>query len=171
MLMFKVSIRYALFCSLFLVGLFFLSGVFGINPLIDLTHLFFDILIFAVFIFFGLKDFKTNFGEGYLHFWQGMTIGFFIYSLTALVFTVVLVVYFLIDQSAIPEYKEAAISFLESRRAVYEEQFGIEGFKVQLEGVEKVTLTDLVVSSAVKKIIAGFFVTPVISIILRKKPK
>ena len=169
--MFKVAIRYALIGAIFLVVLFFLSGVFGVNPLIDLSHLLFDVIIFSVFIFFAEKDYKENLGNGFLHFWQGMTIGFFVYSSATLVFSLVLGIYFQTDPSILSDYQEAATAFLESKREQYTEQFGEGGFNIQLEGIKTVTLLDLWVSSAVKKIIAGFFVTPVISIILRKKPK
>lgn len=169
--MFKVSIKYALFCALFLVVLFFLSGYLGANPLIDLTHLFFDVIIIGVFIFFTQKDYKTNVYDGYLHFWQGMTLGFFVYTVVAAVFALFLATYLWLDPDVLPAYKASATAFLSEKRDVYVEQFGEEGFQVQLDGIELVTATDLWVSSAVKKIIAGFFVTPVISIILRKKPK
>ncbi len=169
--MFKVSIKYSLVCALFLVILFFLSGFLGANPLIDLTHLFFDVIIIGVFIFFAQKDYKTNYYEGYLHFWQGMTLGFFIYTVVAVIFAGFLAAYLWLDPTVLPAYKESATAFLSGKRDIYVEQFGEEGFQVQLDGIELVTAMDLWVSSAVKKIIAGFFVTPVISIILRKKPK
>ncbi len=171
MQMFKVSLRYAVFCGVFLIVLFFVSGYFGTNPMIDLTHLVFDAIIFGVFIFFALKDFRVNIYNGYLHFWQGMTIGFFVYSVTALIFTVFLAAYLWLDPSVLPAYKSSAIDFLMSKKEIYTEQFGEEGFQVQLDGIDTVTAMDLWASSGVKKIIAGFFVTPVISIILRKKPK
>ena len=169
--MFKISIKYALFCALFSVVLFFLSGYVGANPLIDLTHLFFDVIIIGVFIFFTQKDFKTSENDGYLHFWQGMTLGFFVYTVVGVIFAGFLAMYLWLDPGALPAYKESATAFLSEKRDIYVEQFGEEGFQIQLDGIELVTATDLWVSSAVKKIIAGFFVTPVISIILRKKPK
>ncbi|XOV91485.1 MAG: DUF4199 domain-containing protein [Bacteroidota bacterium] len=171
MSMLKVSFRYALFCAGFLVILFFVSGYFGSNPLIDLSQLFFDVMIIGVFIFFALKDYKMNFYDGYLHFWQGMTIGFFLYTIVALMFSLFLALFLWADPALLTAYKESAIAFLNGKRDVYVEQFGEEGFQVQLDGIESVTAMDLWLSSGVKKIIAGFFVTPVISIILRKKPK
>ena len=169
--MFKVSVKYALFCALFLLVLFFLSSFFGANPLIDLTHLFFDVIIIGVFIFFAQKDYKTNFYDGYLHFWQGMTLGFFVYTVVAVIFSLFLAAYLWLDPGVLAAYKESAIGFLSEKKDIYVEQFGEEGFQVQLDGIELVTAMDLSVSAGVKKIIAGFFVTPVISIILRKKPK
>lgn len=169
--MFRPSIKYALFCALFLVMFFFVSDYLGSNPLIDLSQLLFDVIIFGVFIFFAQKDFRDHVSGGVLHFWQGMTIGFFVYSAVALLFSVFLGMYLWLDPTLLPTYKESALEFLTNQQEMYEEQFGEDGFQVQLDGIEAVTATDLWLSSGVKKIIAGFFVTPVISIILRRKPK
>lgn len=169
--MFKASWKYALICGVFLTVLYHLSAFFGLNPLINIGHLVFDILIFGLFIFFALKEFKTYDNEGILHFWQGMTIGFIVFGLSTVVFSMALVIFFIFDENAVINYQEAATNFLNSRAEIYKEQFGEEGFAKQLTEIQNVAVSDLIISSAVKKILAGFFITPVISIILRKQPK
>jgi hypothetical protein len=57
------------------------------------------------------------------------------------------------------------------RADLYIEQFGEDGYQLQLEEIEGIQTWDLVSSSSMKKLVAGFFITPVISIILRKQPK
>lgn len=169
--MVKTSIKYALICGLFLVAAYHLSYALGANPLIDITHLIFDVIIFGLFIFFAEKEYKTYKNGGILHFWQGMSIGFFVYTLASIVFVFSQIIYFALDTEAVSNYQEAALAFLNDRMDIYKEQFGDEGFERQLEDIRTVTKWDLILSSTIKKIIAGFFISPVISIILRKQLK
>ena len=74
------------------------------------------------------------------------------------------------DTDAVINYQSAATNFLNERSKIYIEKFGQEAYELQLEEIQKVTKWDLIQESTIKKIIAGFFITPVISIILRKQP-
>lgn len=137
----------------------------------NLAHLLFDLMIFGIFIFFGTKEFKVSHDDEVLHFWQGMTLGFNTYFIATAVFSIYLLIYFQWNTDALAAYQEAATQFLMDKRAVYEEKLGKESFQAQLDGISVVTWNDLVLSAGLKKILAGFFITPVISIILRKQPK
>ncbi len=167
--MLKTSIKYALFCSVFLIVIFHVSDYFGINPLMNVVHLVFDLMIFSIFIFFGTKEFKVDQENEVLHFWQGMTIGFNIYLIATAFFSLYLLIYFQFSVSAVIDYQESATNFLLEKRDIYEEKIGAEAFQAQLDGIASVKWNDLVLSAALKKILAGFFITPVISIILRKQ--
>ena len=169
--LFRASWKYALLAGVFLIILYHVSAFFGINPLINIGHLLFDILIFGLFIFFAAKEYKLEQRNGIFHFWQGMTIGFTVYIIGTALFAIGLILFFTFDDQAVSNYQEAATEFLNSRASVYTEQFGEETFAKQLHEIEEVTVSDLVLSSTLKKLLAGFFVTPVISIILRKQPK
>lgn len=169
--MVKISLKYSVICGIFLIGMYHLSFLLDSNPLIDVTHLIFDIIIFGLFIFFAEKEFKTYKNGGILHFWQGMSIGFLVYGLATFIFIISLVIYFVADIDAVINYKEAATKFLNERAEIYKDQFGKESYEKQLEDIRSVTKWDLIFSSSIKKIMAGFFITPVISIILRKQNK
>jgi hypothetical protein len=169
--MFNVSIKYAAICSVFLIILFHVSAYFGINPLMNVAHLIFDLIIFGVFIFFGSKEFKTEQQDEILHFWQGMTIGFNVYFFGTIFFGIYLFIYFQIDENVLIGYKEAATTFLMEKKDIYIDRIGQEAFDSQVESIDDATSNDLLLSSVLKKILAGFFITPVISIILRKQPK
>lgn len=169
--MVKVSLKYAVICSIFLIIIYHVSDYFGINPLMNLAHLIFDIVMFGLFIFFAVKEFKTDQENEILHFWQGMTIGFNVYISSTIIFGLYLVAYFQIEPNVLSEYKEAALAFLMEKKDVYVEKMGQDTFQEQIESLEIVTNSDLLLSATLKKILAGFFITPVISIILRKQPR
>jgi hypothetical protein len=143
---------------------------YGSNPLIDIRHLLFDVVIFFVFIFFASKEFKSYLNNGFLHFWQGMSIGFITYIGAALVFGIFLALLFNLDASIFSKYQEDAKAFLEIQKPLIVERMSEEEFEKQLKGIYEISSNDLIFSTIGKKILAGFFITPVVSIILRKKP-
>ena len=169
--MLKRSLKYALSCGVFLVVVFHLSYLVGSNPLIDLSHLALDAFLIGMFIFFAAKEYKRYDGDGIFYFWQGMTIGFWVYILGVLVFFGAQTIYFQLNSDAVINYQTDATNFLNEKAAIYNEKFGEEVFQAQLDAIRQVNSWDLIFSSTMKKIIAGFFVSPVISIILRNKHK
>ncbi len=68
-------------------------------------------------------------------------------------------------------YKEGAKAFLLDRKEIFLKEFTEEQLNEQLAAVDEITTTQLLFSTFWKKIGAGFLITPVVSIILRKKPK
>ncbi|MFY0601190.1 MAG: DUF4199 domain-containing protein [Cyclobacteriaceae bacterium] len=169
--MLKVGLKYAVICSVFLVVIFHVSSFFGINPLMNLVHLVFDLMMFGLFIFFASKELKMSQQNEVLHFWQGMTVGFNVYFFSTLVFGIYLYIYFGLNENVLLDYKESAHQFLQEKKEIYIEEMGQESFDSQLNGINEVSNMDLITSAVLKKILAGFFITPVISIILRKQPK
>lgn len=168
--MLKTSLKYAPICGVFMIVIYHLSFRLGVNPQIDLSHLLFDLVLLGIFIFFTEKDFKSNHNGGYLHFWQGMTLGFLVYAISTSLFFLSQIIYFTFDAEAVINYQDAATKFLEERSALFIEKFGDEAYQSQFYEIKQVTKWDLIWGSSVKKILAGFFITPVISIILRKQP-
>jgi hypothetical protein len=75
------------------------------------------------------------------------------------------------EPEAIEIYKQEALSFLQERSDVFISEFGEERLIEQKAEIAAITSVDLLKSAMVKKLLAGFFITPVISIILRKQPK
>lgn len=168
--MVKTSLKYGLLCGAFLILAFHLSFYIGSNPLIDIRHLIFDVFAFGVFIFFAQKEFREYSNEGILHFWQGMSIGFLVYIVASVLFCISLILYFQVSSHALTDYQEAARAFLQEQSQLYEKEFGKDGFSEKLQEINEVTPWSLIISSTVKKMLEGLFITPVISIILRKHP-
>ena len=168
--MVKPTIKYSVLCGVFLIGIFFISINFGSNPLLDFRHFIFDVGVFFLFIFFAGKEYKDFRNEGYLHFWQGISIGFIVLIPSVLIFSLVFYVIFELNTELIEGYKEGAKAFLLERQEFFLKEFTQEQLNDQLAAVDEVTTTQLLFSTFWKKIGAGFLITPVVSIILRKKP-
>ena len=169
--MLKRSLKYAVVCGIFITCSFLLSLALGGNPFLDLSHLLFDVFLFGLFAGFAMYEFKRYQNQGFLRFWQGMSLGFTVYTPATLLFAIALVIYFQVSPEALAEYKSAALAFLEADKAAYLEKFSEKEYLQEIEDINSVTISSMVINSVLKKIIAGFFVTPVISIILRNNPK
>lgn len=169
--MIRSSIKYSLICGLFLLAIFFVSLRFGSNPLLDIRHFLFDLAVFFLFIFFAGKEFKDFNNQGFLHFWQGISIGFIVFVPAVILFSLLLFVIFQQFPELIDGYREGARNLIESKKDFFLEEFSEDQLKEQIRAVDEVTTGELVLSTFGKKLFAGFFVTPVVSIILRKKPK
>ncbi len=168
--MWKVALKYAVVCGVFLLIIFAISFRFGSNPLIDFRHLFFDLIMFSLFVYFSNKEFKSYKNGGILHFWQGMTLGFFTYVPATLIFVVGLIIYFQVDPNLLASFKGEAIEFLRSNEQEFLEDMSKETLDSRIETIKTITAAQMIASAAFKKLMAGFFVSPVITIILRKKP-
>lgn len=169
--MIRPTIKYAILCALFLIALFFVSLNFGSNPLLDIRHFIFDIAVFFLFIFFAGKEYKDFRNDGYLHFWEGISIGFIVFVPSVLIFSLTLYVIFESYPVLIDGYKEGAKAFLEMKKEIFLQEFSQEQLEEQIQSIDEVTSLQLVISTFGKKLFAGFLITPVVSIILRKKPK
>lgn len=169
--MIRSSIKYSILCGIFLSALFFVSLSFGSNPLLDIRHFIFDLGVYFLFIFFAGKEYKDFKKGGFLHFWEGISIGFIVFVPAVLIFSLSLYVIFELNQELIEGYREGAKAFLESKKEVFLKEFTQEQLDEQIAAVDNVTTAQLVLNTFWKKLFAGFLITPVVSIILRKKPK
>ena len=170
-MMIKSSVKYSILCGVFLTGLFFVSIVFGSNPLIEVRHLIFDLAIFFLFIFFAGKEHKDVRNAGILHFWQGISLGLIVFIPAALIFSLAIYVIFELDLTLVDGYKETAKALQEAQRELFLEVYSEEVLQDQIKTIDSTTSFDLVLKTFWKKLFAGFLVTPVAAIILRKKPK
>lgn len=168
--MWRVAYKYALICGVFLLAIFWVSYRFGSNPLIDFRHLFFDLILFALFIFFSCKEFKSYRNGGILHFWQGMSLAFMTYAPATLMFLVGMVVFFQIDPNLLSDFQAQAMDFMERNKEAFLEEMTQEQYDERIDQIRTVTATQMMMSATFKKLVAGFFVSPVITIILRKRP-
>ncbi|WP_425392579.1 DUF4199 domain-containing protein [Ekhidna sp.] len=169
--MIKPSIKYAILCGLFLIGFFFISINFGSNPLLDSRHFWFDLGVYFLFIFFAGKEYKDFRNNGYLHFWQGISIGFIVFIPAILIFEAALFASFQLNADLLQAYKDGATALLESNEAFYAEELGQEALDNRYEEIASITPVQLIQLTFRNKLFSAFLITPVVAIILRKKPK
>ncbi len=169
---YSVPIKYGLIGSLLAIVLIIALFYMGKHPL--LIPIFFDyrILLFAVFIFFALKEFKDYYNDKFLQFWQGMVIGIGIYVIIGLMVALFIIAF----STVVPDFHD---SYIEGTLR------GLELDKEQLVGQGKITISEeefekqkellraapsyvLGIDYFIKSCLLGFFLTIIMAVILRK---
>ncbi|MFT4738525.1 MAG: hypothetical protein ACJAZM_002801 [Cyclobacteriaceae bacterium] len=168
--MWKVSLKYAVTAGIVEAILFNVGRWMGIHPMIEISHLFFDVVILTIFISLAAYEFRKYHNNGILHFWQGVSIGFLIVFPATIIFMLLIVIQFTGNDVLLDEYKQLAMQLLGDRSDIYLAQFGPEQYASQQNAIQNISYYQLFSSSFGKKLLAGLFVTPAISIVLRKKP-
>ncbi len=164
----NVGLRYAVVAAFLMIIVFLISYLIGVHPFIEMSHLFFDLFIYGLVIFFAMNEFKKVINEGVLHFWQGMTIGFFLNIFSCGIYVIFLFLIMNFDENILISYQQEAIDFLEIKSVQYIESFGKEQYQNQLETIQETTILDLMLLGGLKKFISAMLVTPVFSILKRK---
>tara|TARA_B110000037_G_scaffold193933_1_gene229199 strand:- start:1116 stop:1472 length:357 start_codon:yes stop_codon:yes gene_type:complete len=109
----EVGFRYAGVGAFLMTMTFLVSYYIGVHPFIEMSHLFFDLFIYGLVIYFALNEFKTVNNEGILHFWQGMSIGFFVNIFSLGIYMVFLFLVMKFDENILISYQLQAVDFLE----------------------------------------------------------
>ena len=164
----EVGLRYAGVAAFLMIIVFLVSYYIGAHPFIEMSHLFFDLFIYGLVIYFALNEFKTVKNKGILHFWQGMSIGFFVNIFSFGIYMVFLFLIMNFDENILTSYQQQAVEFLEIKAAQYIEGFGEEQYQIQLETILETTILDMALMGGVKKFISAMLITPVLSILKRK---
>lgn len=149
------------FCGLAFIVFYFV----GAEP-ISFTEIF-GYIIIPVFVFLAIKNFKDNMNNKELYFGQGMTVGFFVYSLLALISAMVIFIMLHIDTTVFEDYKAAAITLLAEKKVVIMEQLGNESYEATVESMSGMTIFDVVLNDFLRKLVPGLFFTIILSIVLK----
>ncbi|SMD33242.1 Protein of unknown function [Reichenbachiella faecimaris] len=168
--LFKVPFKFGLIGAAINIAMFFVLHWTGSNPLMEMRV--FDFFIIPVFIFFGIKEFRDTFNQGLMEFWQGMTVGFFIYGSIALLYAVFLwMALQLADVEMLQSYITESLNVIKENKDILTEEMGADNYQSSYNEVSKTTALDIATDSLVKKAGIGFLLTSLLSTILKKQPK
>lgn len=173
--LFRVPVKYGFFGALLGILVIVLLYATDKHPLLIPPMLDFRIILFGLFIFFGLKEFRDYHNENILNFWQGMIISFIIYMTIAFLVALFIVLF----ASLVPEFLEEYILGtikgleLEKSRLVTEGTIKIteEEFQRQITLLRQSTPPLLALDYIIKSCFIGFPIAIILSVILRKTEK
>lgn len=169
--MYRIAIRYGSIASALSIALFLILYYSGQNPLLIPAFLDFRILLFPIFLVFGIRDFKENHNGGILHFWQGFGIGLLVILTIAILMALfILVLGTWIDTGFVENFILSSIQQIESAKGKITNAIGEEELTKVLEILPSTTLFDLALDYLLKSLPYGLFLTIIISLILRRKP-
>jgi hypothetical protein len=120
-------------------------------------------------IFFSIKDFKTNYNQGELRFWQGLTCGFITYfgiALGAGLFIYLFITY--ADSTVLDGYIADRIQLIESSKERFVDQLGEDIYIEKLAKMNQTTPLVVALDHFWKKLTIGLFLTILIAAVMRK---
>ena len=166
-----VAIKYGSIATLLSIILFLVLYYAGQNPLLIPAFLDFRILLFPIFLVFSIREFKENHNSGFLHFWQGFSIGLTVILIIAFLMSVFIWIFgSVIEPEFVSNFIQASLDQIESAREKIQNAIGEEELTKVLEILPSTTLYDLALDYFLKSLPYGLFLTIIISLILRKKP-
>lgn len=167
----RVPFKYGLLGGFLSVAFVISFYYFGKHPF--LIPPFFDIrvLLIAVFLFFALREVREYFLQGVLYFWQAMA-GCLVYITTMAIIGFLGVMAF---GSFEPNFKamfiEQGLAQLKSLPPESIEQIGKPAYEEVLSTLPTTTLNQMALKYTSQTFAIGFFITIIMSVILRRQPK
>ena len=169
--LFRVPLRYGLvggvIGSIVIAALYFMDR----HPFLLPVIFDFRIILFAVFIFFSLKELRDYYLQGVLFFWQGMIGSYVFLTTSALIGSVFTWCFARWNSNFLPSY----ITKLQAQIISYKEEIittvGAEAYNQQLTRLPLTSPLDLAGDYFLKSMIIGLFLAIIITVILRKQPK
>lgn len=158
--------KFGLIGGIFCILSFVLFAWMGFDP--TNFNIIFGFVLIPIFVFLGIRYFKNHYNLGLLSFAHGMTTGFLIYTIVAVVSGLGIWFILLGSPSLFEQIRESKIEVMESNKDLIVSQLSEESFDVTFQSVLNTSPFDIALNDFIWKIIPGLFFTIIISIILRK---
>jgi hypothetical protein len=166
-----VAVRWGLIGGALAVTLMIMLFYYGQHPFMISPFLDFRILLFGVLIYFTLREFRDQYQDGVLYFWQGM-IGSFVFVVVAgTVASLLLLGFMMYEERIVMSYIPLRLEYLENFSSEDIARIGKEVFERNLELVRSTNAKQLAGVYFGQSLMIGFFVSIMLSAILRKQPK
>ncbi len=161
----------AIAAVLALVVLMIIYYFIGRHPLMIAPFLDFRIVLFGIFIFFTLKEFRESHQGGILHFSQGMAGSFIMVMVVSTLASLLLLGFIAAEPDFIANYIAQTTAYLKTFSPEDIERIGKDAYQRNLESLPATNGKQIASSYFVQSLIIGFFVSIIMSVILRKQPK
>lgn len=150
-----------------LVSLYYM----GRHPLMIAPYFDFRIVIFGVFIFFTLKEFRDYYQNNVLYYWQGVIGGMIVVIVANTLSTIGMQIFGWLQPTFVESYIVQLTAYLKSFPPEQIEQIGKDVYDRNLALLPSTNITDLTISFLAKGALIGLFVCIIVATILRKQPK
>mgnify|MGYP001159291031 CR=1 FL=1 len=166
-----ISVRNGLIAGV--LGFIFLLALYymGKHPFLFPIYFDFRIILFVVFMVMGLKELRDDHQDGVLSFGQGMISNLVFTIIFATISATLIWMLCAIEPRFLSDYIKTAMAQMESIAPAVIEQLGKEGYERNLNGLPATNGSDLALDYFAKSFIVSFFLSIIISVILRRQPK
>ncbi|HEX8059721.1 MAG TPA: DUF4199 domain-containing protein [Cyclobacteriaceae bacterium] len=167
----RVSLRYAAIAGVLGFILVIILYYIGRHPMLVIFLFDFRVALFGLFLYFVLKELRDYYFGGLLFFWQGMAASAIFVAVFGIIVSVLIWIFSINVPGFVSEYVELATNQLKSYPPEVIEQIGKERFAASQAQVKSTTGADLAQLYFRNGMIIGFFISIVLSVILRRQPQ
>lgn len=150
-----------------LLGLYFL----GRHPFLIPPYMDFRIVLFGVLLFFTLKEFRDYFQEGTLYFWQGMFMSLTFTAVFSLVAFLAVWSFASWNPRFVSTYISLTLDQIKSMPPEIIERIGKADYERSVKALPATRGIDLASLYFWQSYVISFFISIIISVILRRQPK
>lgn len=167
----RVPLRYGIIGGI--LGFVLVIILYYINRHPFLIQPFFDfrVALFAVFMFFALKELRDYYFNGLLFFWQGLAACWLFVITFAIVASSLIWIFALNVPDFVTQYIELATNYTKSFPKEAVDQIGKDRYDQTLAEIPKSTGLTLAKKYFGQSVIFALFISIIISVILRRQPK
>ncbi len=167
----KISIRNGLIAGL--LGFVLLLALYFIGKHPFLFPVFFDfrIFLFGIFFIITLRELRDGHQEGILFFWQGMISCLLFTIAFAFVTSLLIWSYTQLNPAFLSNYIVTALDQIKAIPAEAIEQIGKKVYESNLKALPSTNGYDLAFHYFWQSFVISFFISLIISVILRRQPK
>lgn len=153
-------------CMLFVITFFYMDKhPFLVNAARD-----FRIPLFAILMFFSLKEVRDYYQGGILHFFQGTGGGLVLVVVCSVISAAGIIIFGSIESRFLTDYIQEITKQIQAYPAEAVEQIGKAVVEETLKALPNTTLYGLAATFVGQNFVFGFFISVIISVILRRQP-
>ena len=167
----RIALRYGLIGGGIAFVLVVVMFYLGRHPLVVSPYLDFRILLFGIFVFFALKEFRDYDQDGVLYFAQAMLGGFVVIFILTVLASVLIWIFGSIEHDFVTEYVEQVTAYLKGFSPADIEKLGKDTYDRNLASLPTTNISTLAFTYFIHGLVLGFFVNIVLSVIVRRQPK
>jgi len=167
----RISTRYGAVAGILAFILLISMYYLGRHPLITSPFLDFRILLFGIFIYFTLKEFRDYEQQGVLYFWQALMGGLGVIVIMTTITSVLLLLFGTLEKGFVRIYITQVTDYLKSFSEEDIKRIGKEIYERNLNALPTTNISKLAITYFVHGLVIGLFVNIILSVILRRQPK
>ena len=165
----KLSVKYGVIGGILIDAPFLILQYMRLKPLVNLNTMIMEGMLIFIFLYVGTREYRDRFNGGELNFRDGMSVGFPMYIIMAVLYMGFLWVYIVwIDPGFTENYRIEAEQYIRDSLANTTDPKKAELLKQEIGNISNTGIGDLLLDGLLKKIFLGLMLTPVSTVILRK---
>jgi hypothetical protein len=169
--LFTIAVRYGAIAAVLSIALNMAMFYMNRHPVMISPYLDFRVFLYAIFIFFSLKEYRDFHNEGALHFFQGMFGSFVLVATAGVLGSILYRIFGAFETNFIPEYVRLMTEYLKSAPEDEVARIGKETIDRNLAALPSTNMGQIATLYLVQSFGIGLFVSIIMSVILRKQPK